>query len=434
MDDLHVNSHLAAVVSDDEDADGATARLESLLEAVPERRLVNDGEVLLDITGLGHGDDGAILHVKDAVLLEDGAEHGLDNDAGGGVGDEAGLLMELLGEEVNTEVAVLAGGSRGADADDLAGAALEDQDVTEADVVAGDGDGVGSLLNGRGGSGAAADGRDLSLDVAVLIVVTHVVGGGGGNGGRRVGLVVQELYLLLRGGNARGAGEVDGGVGDLEMRFLLGGTGDSSLDSELVTDGSAGLEDRATGGKVDGGVVAGGGYNGGFLAVVGLGAGAEFTLSKVDDGAVRTVAVVEFDARLEVVGGGRGWLRSADLLVEMVLFLLDDGDGDGTAVLFLLAGDADLLFEAVLLDDLGGRGGRESGLGGERRVLTYPSSWGNLDLDLLVGFGLGSGLGLPVGRREDAERDRDAGFKVQVAGLLGARNNLLDVRQEDISC
>lgn len=124
----------------------------------------------------------------------------------------------------------------------------------------------------------------------------------------------------------------------------------------------------------------------------------------------------------------------ADLLVEMVLFLLDDGDGDRTAVLFLLAGDADLLFEAVLLDDLGGRGGRESGLGGERRVLTYPSSWGNLDLDLLVGFGLGSGLGLPVGRREDAERDRDAGFKVQVAGLLGARNNLLDVRQEDISC
>lgn len=96
------------------------------------------------------------------------------------------------------------------------------------------------------------------------------------------------------------------------MRFLLGGTGDSSLDSELVTDGSAGLEDRATGGKVDGGVVAGGGYNGGFLAVVGLGAGAEFTLSKVDDGAVRTVAVVEFDARLEVVGGGRGWLRSEE--------------------------------------------------------------------------------------------------------------------------
>lgn len=192
MDDLHVNSHLAAVVSDDEDADGATARLESLLEAVPERRLVNDGEVLLDITGLGHGDDGAILHVKDAVLLEDGAEHGLDNDAGGGVGDEAGLLMELLGEEVNTEVAVLAGGSRGADADDLAGAALEDQDVTEADVVAGDGDGVGSLLNGRGGSGAAADGRDLSLDVAFMMVVELV--------SQLVQLVVELVVNLLAEG------------------------------------------------------------------------------------------------------------------------------------------------------------------------------------------------------------------------------------------
>ena len=164
VDDLHVDGHLATVVRDDEDTDGAAARLESLLETVPEGALVDDGEVLLDIAGLGHGDDGAILHVEDAVLLEDGAEHGLDDDAGGGVGDEAGLLMELLGEEVDTEVTVLAGGSRGADADHLARAALEDEDVAEADVVAGDGDGLGSRA---GASGAGSAGLGISLSVAV---------------------------------------------------------------------------------------------------------------------------------------------------------------------------------------------------------------------------------------------------------------------------
>lgn len=47
--------------------------------------------------------------------------------------------MELLGEQVDTEVAVLAGGRRGRNADDLARAALQQQDVAYADVVAGDG-------------------------------------------------------------------------------------------------------------------------------------------------------------------------------------------------------------------------------------------------------------------------------------------------------
>jgi len=323
VNNLHVNSHLAAVVSDDQHTDGAATGLERLLEAVPEGRLVNDGEVLLDVAGLGHGDDGAVLHVENTVLLEDGAEHGLDHDGGGGVGHEGGLLVELLGEEVDTEVTVLAGGGGGGDPDHLARAALEDEDVTEADVVAGDGDGVGSLLDGRGGTGggAAADRGDLGLDVAVLIVVTHCgVGAGkaGRDGGRGVGLVVQKLYLLLGGGKASGAGEVDGGVdgglGHVEVRVLLDGAGDSSVDSELVTEGSARLEDGAAGGKVDGGLVdvgdglvvglrtVGGVDSSGFLAVVGLDAGAVFTLSDVYDRAVRLVAGIELDVRLEVVG------------------------------------------------------------------------------------------------------------------------------------
>ena len=57
MDHLHVNSHLAAVVVDDENADAAAAGLERVGQAGPEVGLVNDGEALLDITRLGHGDN-----------------------------------------------------------------------------------------------------------------------------------------------------------------------------------------------------------------------------------------------------------------------------------------------------------------------------------------------------------------------------------------
>ncbi|KAJ3522405.1 hypothetical protein NM208_g12871 [Fusarium decemcellulare] len=137
VDDLHVNGELTATVVEDEDTDGATARLESVAEAGIEVGLVNDGQTLLDVAGLGHGDDLALLHVKDTVLLEDRAEHSLDDNAGGGVGDERRLLMELLGEEIDTKVAVLAGGRGGRDADDLAGTALKHQEITQADVVAG---------------------------------------------------------------------------------------------------------------------------------------------------------------------------------------------------------------------------------------------------------------------------------------------------------
>lgn len=57
MNDFHVNGELTAAVVDDKDADGATARLESGLELGPKIGLLNDGQSLLDITSLGHGDD-----------------------------------------------------------------------------------------------------------------------------------------------------------------------------------------------------------------------------------------------------------------------------------------------------------------------------------------------------------------------------------------
>lgn len=173
MNDLHVDSELLAVVVEDKDAEAATARLEGAREAAVEVGLVNDLETLLDVTGLGHGDNVAVLKVEDAVLLEDRAEHGLDDDAGGRVGDEGGLLVQLLAEEVDTEVAVLAGGGRGRDADDLARAALEDQEVTQADVVAGDGDGVGDIaIAGATGTGTRSRGGilvDVHIDVVVVL-------------------------------------------------------------------------------------------------------------------------------------------------------------------------------------------------------------------------------------------------------------------------
>jgi hypothetical protein len=156
VNDLVIDSHLHTVVVDDEDADGATAVVEGLSETGSKTALVKDGKALLDVTSLGHGNNTAVFaDVKNAVLLEDGAKHVLDNDRRSGVGDEGGLLVQLLGEEVNTEVAVLASLRRGGDADDLARAALEDQEIANADVVARDGDGVGGshLACGRGSGG-----------------------------------------------------------------------------------------------------------------------------------------------------------------------------------------------------------------------------------------------------------------------------------------
>jgi hypothetical protein len=361
---LHVHSHLATVVGDDEDTNAAAARLKGLLEAAPEAALVNDGEVLLDITSLSHGDNGAILHVEDTVLLEDRAEHGLDNDAGGGVGDERRLLMELLGEEVDAKVAVLTGGGRGRDADDLAGAALEDENVAEADVVAGDGHGVGgvSILRRRhaGATASLASLSHLDTVMTVLVVVTHLGFLGGGSGV---------------------TGCVDGLFGELDVRLVEDGTRSGRIDCRLAyADRLLGVSGSVTGG-VDGGLVDTNGLleggtvaravNGGadyvdFVTVVGLETGAVFTLGDVDDWVVRAVRPVDLNA-----GFGVRRLRASVMLFAVVL--LTDA---GTAVSFLFTSDVDLFFTEAML-----RARREFDLGLERRVLTFPSGvLGDLDL------------------------------------------------------
>lgn len=187
MDDLEVDNELTATVVNDEGTDGATAVGEGIADTLEQTTLGDDGQTLLDITGLGHSDETAVItEVQDAVGLVDRAEHGLDDDGGGGVGDEAGLLLQLTGEEVDTEVTVLTGLGGDRDTDDLAGAALEDQDVANADKVAGDRDGLASdalvtglhnadlLANTFGEAGWTTLVSDDFLTVMVVMVVEGV--------------------------------------------------------------------------------------------------------------------------------------------------------------------------------------------------------------------------------------------------------------------
>lgn len=164
VDDLQVDDDLAGTILDDHDADATTATLEGFLQAAPEVGLVKNGKVLLDITSLGHGNNTLVMEIEDTVLLEDWTKHGLNDDAWAWVGDEGRLFVQLTSEEVDTQVAVLAGGSGGGDPDNLAGTALEHQEITHTDVVAWDGNGVWWWLRLSSGSWGAS----------LIIVVTHV--------------------------------------------------------------------------------------------------------------------------------------------------------------------------------------------------------------------------------------------------------------------
>ena len=218
MDDLHVDSELLAVVVEDEDAEAATARLEGTRKAAMEVGLVNDLETLLDVASLGHGNDVAVLEVKDAVLLEDRAEHGLDDNTGGRVGDERGLLMQLLGEEVNTEVAVLASGRGGGDADDLAGTALEDQEVTEADVVARDGDGVGDIgVAGVTRTGTRSRRSGLLVDVHVDVVVVLMATGVGDAISQLVDSLAEGVVVTCEAARVRNRLPFDEMIRDIDL-------------------------------------------------------------------------------------------------------------------------------------------------------------------------------------------------------------------------
>jgi len=145
MNDLEVDSKFTSLISDDKDTKASTAIIKCLSETLKKLALVNDGETLLDIASLSHGNDTAVItDVEDTVLLEDWAQHVLDDNRGRRVGDERGLLMKLLGEQINTEITMLTSLGGGGDANHLARASLQDQEIANANVVARDGDGAWS--------------------------------------------------------------------------------------------------------------------------------------------------------------------------------------------------------------------------------------------------------------------------------------------------
>lgn len=109
MDDLVVNDELTTSIVDDKSSDAATTIIEGTEDLVVKTTLVDDGEAVLDITTLSHADKTTVLTgVKDSVLLEDWASHALDHNGWLWVAGERALLVELSGEQVNTEVSVLA--------------------------------------------------------------------------------------------------------------------------------------------------------------------------------------------------------------------------------------------------------------------------------------------------------------------------------------
>ncbi|KAL5042706.1 hypothetical protein BDW71DRAFT_189467 [Aspergillus fruticulosus] len=138
--------------------------MKGVLDALVQVVLGNDGDTALDVAGLGESDKGAVLDVKNAVGLEDWAEHGLDNDRGLRVGDEARLLVKLASEEINTSVSPLVSQRGAGDADDLARTALEDKNVADADEVGRDRNG----LRGSGNSAAGLDNANILLNAVTV--------------------------------------------------------------------------------------------------------------------------------------------------------------------------------------------------------------------------------------------------------------------------
>jgi hypothetical protein len=94
---------------------------------------------------LSHRNDSSVCHVENSVLLENGSKHSLNHNAWARIADEAAFLMQLLGKEINTKIAVLASGWRRCDTDYLARTTLKDQEITNTNMVAGDCDGVRSV-------------------------------------------------------------------------------------------------------------------------------------------------------------------------------------------------------------------------------------------------------------------------------------------------
>lgn len=188
MDNLVVHNQLVATMVHNQCANAAAAIIVGIADALEQAALVEDGQTLLDIASLGHGDDAAILtHVNDAVRQEHRPTHGLHHHGRRWVGDDARVLPELASEEVHTQIPVLTSLARDRDPDDLRRVALEDQDVAQTDKVSRNGDRVGRVGATRAdhtdflpNAGGTRGTLDHLIPVAIMMMrerVQEAVGG-----------------------------------------------------------------------------------------------------------------------------------------------------------------------------------------------------------------------------------------------------------------
>ncbi len=169
MHNLIIHSQLPPLITNNQHPHRPPPIRKAIPQPRKQIRLIQHRQPLLHIPRLCHGHHAPIVaDIQHAVLLENGAEHVLHHDRRARVADKAALLVQLLGEEVDAQVAVLARLSRGRDADDLAGAALQDEEVADADVVAGDGDGVGGAAAVVAGDALGAVAGGAHGDFAVF--------------------------------------------------------------------------------------------------------------------------------------------------------------------------------------------------------------------------------------------------------------------------
>lgn len=80
----------------------------------------------------------------------------------------------MLGKEVDPQISVLTSGTRGGDTDNLARTTLKDQQITSADVVAWDSDGVwadASWGSRRGGRGSYGNVNLFPINVVVVMML-----------------------------------------------------------------------------------------------------------------------------------------------------------------------------------------------------------------------------------------------------------------------
>jgi hypothetical protein len=85
------------------------------------------------------------------------------------MGDDRKVLAHLLGEDVNTEVTGLASLGRSSYANNLARAVLKDNEITNADEMVGDGQGVATLRSEASRRWSRAGGATTLVNVNILL-------------------------------------------------------------------------------------------------------------------------------------------------------------------------------------------------------------------------------------------------------------------------